>query len=98
MLTVTLLAAPEAATPSRPSGPRASGIIASGPASPASPTRLPPNGKKLGAAITPPLANGCTGPSFAALAVGDVKLLNIFVSPLVSAPVTGLSARLSDRL
>ncbi len=39
--------------------PRDSGRMASGPASPASPTcRVPPSGKATGEAITPPLANG----------------------------------------
>src|SRR5947209_10802071 len=101
MLTVTLPPPePDAATPSRPSGPRASGTIASGPASPARPTRLAPSGKKLGAAITPPLANGCTGPSFAALpAPADVpNPPNKFVRPLASPLVTGLSATFRDRV
>ncbi len=59
-LNVTLSAPPPCArTPSLPSAPRVKGRIASGPASPASPT--PPRiGKKLGLAITPPLANGVT--------------------------------------
>ncbi len=45
-------------TPRRPSAPRASGKIASGPASPASPVHPPASGNRVGAAITPPRAKG----------------------------------------
>ena len=49
---------PRAATPSRPSGPRDNGMIASAPRSPAIPVRPPASGNAIGLAITPPLANG----------------------------------------
>src|SRR5690242_2786521 len=53
--------APLAAIPSRPSDPRVSGTIASGPASPARPNPAGV-GKYDGAPMTPPAANGITEP------------------------------------
>ena len=50
------------ATPSRPSGPRVSGMIASGPASPARPTPPLASGKYVGVPITPPAAKGLIAP------------------------------------
>ena len=61
IVTLTGRAPPWAWTPSRPSAPRVSGMIASGPASPISP--IPPRiGKVVALDTTPPRANGITLP------------------------------------
>lgn len=75
-------------TPSRPSAPRASGRIASGPASPITP-RPPRIGNSVAPATTPPRAKGITRPSEKAppLAKG-IALLISALRPLAMSPPT----------
>src|SRR3982074_1819812 len=90
-------------TPSRPSGPRLSGMIASGPASPARPTPPLASGKYVGVPITPPAADGFIAPE-AAVSDDESELPTLPVNPdnrlempLASDFSSGLKARRTAR-